>query len=186
MMVFIVGNAVKKRIASVVHVVILLSAVLINIVVWLLEQLVSIDFEILSVSYVITEIFLVFVCFLLQESHKQTAVNEAADKDFREAEAVAVTEEAHSAFESEKEEEVTEAFFDTDEYKVFMFGLGTLTNAEKKIYDYYIEGKSTKEIMALLDITENTLKYHNKNIYGKLGVSSRKQLNEIAYRINNM
>jgi len=34
--------------------------------------------------------------------------------------------------------------------------------------------------MAELDIKENTLKYHNKNIYSKLGVSSRKQLVMIA------
>ena len=32
------------------------------------------------------------------------------------------------------------------------------------------------EILAILGVTENTLKFHNKNIYNKLGVSSRKQL----------
>ena len=37
--------------------------------------------------------------------------------------------------------------------------------------------------MAALNIKENTLKYHNKNIYGKLGVSSRKQLVSIAAAI---
>jgi len=31
-----------------------------------------------------------------------------------------------------------------------------------------------------LSIAENTLKFHNKNLYGKLGVSSRKQLLEYA------
>ena len=31
-----------------------------------------------------------------------------------------------------------------------------------------------------LGITENTLKYHNKNIYSKLGISSRKQLLRFA------
>ncbi|MBQ6795590.1 MAG: helix-turn-helix transcriptional regulator, partial [Clostridia bacterium] len=51
-----------------------------------------------------------------------------------------------------------------------------LTPTENKIYNYYLEGKTTKEIMALLNIKENTLKYHNKNLYGKLGVSSRKEL----------
>ena len=30
--------------------------------------------------------------------------------------------------------------------------------------------------MAELDIKENTLKYHNKKIYSKLGVSSREEL----------
>ena len=43
----------------------------------------------------------------------------------------------------------------------------------------YTAGRTTKEIMADLNITENTLKFHNKNLYSKLGVSSRKQLLEI-------
>lgn len=30
--------------------------------------------------------------------------------------------------------------------------------------------------MVILDFTDNGLKYHNKNIYSKLGVSSRKEL----------
>lgn len=33
-----------------------------------------------------------------------------------------------------------------------------------------------KEVTNRLNITENTLKYHNKNIYGKLGIKSRKEL----------
>ena len=33
--------------------------------------------------------------------------------------------------------------------------------------------------MSTLNIKENTLKFHNKNLYGKLGVSSRKQLLEV-------
>lgn len=185
MTVFIVGNAVKKRIASIVHVIILLSAVLINIVVWLLEQLVSIDFEILSVSYVITELFLVAVCFLLQEGQKQRSLSAAPAADAVPESEKTESQENDASSEEKAEEEAIVGFFETDEYKSFMYGLGLLTNAEKRIYDCYIDGKSTKEIMSLLDITENTLKYHNKNIYGKLGVSSRKQLKEIAYRINN-
>ena len=43
--------------------------------------------------------------------------------------------------------------------------ISALTPTEKAIFDFYIEGKSTKEIMKELDITENTLKFHNKNIY---------------------
>ena len=33
--------------------------------------------------------------------------------------------------------------------------------------------------MNALGITENTLKYHNRNIYGKLGVANKKQIVEI-------
>ena len=30
--------------------------------------------------------------------------------------------------------------------------------------------------MVAMGITENTLKYHSRNLYGKLGVTSRKQM----------
>jgi len=52
------------------------------------------------------------------------------------------------------------------------------------IFDLYVEGDGTKDVLSKMNIKENTLKYHNKNIYGKLGVSSRKQLLEIANKIS--
>lgn len=63
-----------------------------------------------------------------------------------------------------------------EDYDYFICNLCTLTPTEKKIYELYLEGKTAKEIVEILDIKENTLKYHNKNIYSKLGISSRKQL----------
>lgn len=57
-----------------------------------------------------------------------------------------------------------------------MEGISQLTPTERKVFDLYLEGKNAKEIIAILGVTENTLKFHNKNIYNKLGVSSRKQL----------
>lgn len=54
--------------------------------------------------------------------------------------------------------------------------LPLLTRTERVIYDLYASGKRSREILTLLDITENTLKYHNRNIYSKLGVTSRKEL----------
>lgn len=51
-----------------------------------------------------------------------------------------------------------------------------MTKKEREIFDLYTQGLSTKEIIARQQISENTLKYHNKNIYSKLGVKSRKEL----------
>lgn len=67
-----------------------------------------------------------------------------------------------------------------EEYDFFVENLGMLTPAEYRIYELYLSGKSAKEIVGILHITENTLKYHNKNIYSKLGISSRKQLLRFA------
>ena len=196
---FIIVKAAKKKIESVVHTVILLSAVFVNIAVWLLEQIVRIDFEILSVSYVITVLFLVCLCFLMQETEKQKlraetaekptvpekpVLEEPADREEAVPEAVFITK-TDDTDDSLFDEGCSAGYFETPEYKNFMYGLGLLTNTEQKIYNCYIEGRTTKEILSLLDITDNTLKYHNKNIYSKLGVSSRKQLKEIAYKITN-
>ena len=65
---------------------------------------------------------------------------------------------------------------DHDSYKMFIDSLSTLTTKEQEIFDLYTQGLSTKDIIAQQQISENTLKYHNKNIYSKLGVKSRKEL----------
>lgn len=65
---------------------------------------------------------------------------------------------------------------DPDSYKMFVDNLATLTPKEEDIFNLYVQGCSTKDIISRLGITENTLKYHNKNIYGKLGVKTRKEL----------
>ncbi len=69
---------------------------------------------------------------------------------------------------------------DPDEFEMFMDNLKTLTTKERTIFELYLEGKKSKEIMEIAEINQNTLKYHNKNIYSKLGISSRKQLLEFA------
>ena len=68
----------------------------------------------------------------------------------------------------------------------FMMGLKTLTPTERAIYDAYVARVTTKEIMANMDIKESTLKYHNRNLYGKLGVSSRKELLEVHKHIKSV
>lgn len=65
---------------------------------------------------------------------------------------------------------------DPDSYQMFIDNLATLTPKEEDIFNLYVQGCSTKDIISQLGITENTLKYHNKNIYSKLGVKTRKEL----------
>lgn len=67
-----------------------------------------------------------------------------------------------------------------EEYNFFVENLGMLTPTEHRVYELYLSGKTAKQIAETLHITENTIKYHNKNIYSKLGISSRKQLLRFA------
>ncbi|HHW98320.1 MAG TPA: helix-turn-helix transcriptional regulator, partial [Firmicutes bacterium] len=51
-----------------------------------------------------------------------------------------------------------------------------LSPAEKAVFDLYVEGYKAKEIAAILCLSINTIKTHNRRIYMKLNVSSRKEL----------
>lgn len=57
----------KKRIVSYLHAVFLLSATLCNTVIWLVEKFISRNFELLSVSYIIIELFILLVYGIVQQ-----------------------------------------------------------------------------------------------------------------------
>ena len=65
---------------------------------------------------------------------------------------------------------------DPDDYQACLDGVQMLTRAEREIFEWYLEGKTANEILELAGIKQGTLKFHNHNILGKLGVSSRKQM----------
>lgn len=162
-MIYIISNAIsKKKIDSPVHSMLLLSAVFVNIGVWLIEQFIKVDFEVLSVSYIISELYLLGIRLLNEETEKRLALAKSTSKMENE-EPYIIPEKIHARFEKD---------------------LLTLTPTEKTIYELYLSGKGTKDVLAELNITENTLKFHNKNIYAKLRVSSRKELLQIAKSLN--
>ncbi len=141
----IIHSAAKKKLRSAAHVTLLISAVFINILVWLLGQFIEFGFEPLSLSYIISELFLLGLYMMLQEVQKRQPSPEEVDAQMREE---------------------------------FLARLATLTKTERKIFDLYIEGKKSAEILEILNIKENTLKYHNKNIYSKMEIGKRKELLE--------
>lgn len=108
-----------------------------------------------------------------------------ADKDSEHAEELRRVEEQRRGAESKyhhAHKELTRIAdqkrreIDGDSYELFLTKLETLTRKEREIFDLYLEGKTAKEIVIQLEFSENALKYHNKNIYSKLGVASRKTL----------
>lgn len=165
MVTVILRASLKKSIDTTSHAVVLVIAVFVNIGVWLIEQLTDIDFEFLSISYIISELFLLGVHLVMNE------INHLRDL-------VRIKEEALHATEVMQEPK-QQSNISTEERTCFIDGLETLTPTEKLIFEAYINGTSTKDIMSALNIKENTLKFHNKNIYSKLGVSSRKRLLEV-------
>lgn len=169
-MIAVVIHATKiKKLTSAPQSIMLLGSVFVNICVWAIEQFVDIEFEFLAISYIITELFLIGVYALVQDTERRIAL-------------VREQFSLNQSVESEKADGKPQ--FSNQTIEMFQEGLNTLTQTEKLIYDLYLLGKSTKEVLEEMNIKENTLKYHNKNIYGKLGVNSRKELKAIANYTN--
>lgn len=156
------------KLESLLELVILLLAVFINIFIWLIEQLVNFNFEFLSISYIISVMFLLSLDFIIQDNKVRITKIKDEMSDYKNSLKPTQTNISHET------EIITE-----EQIHLFKVGIAHLTPTEKQIFNLYIEGKSTKDILDILNIKENTLKYHNKNIYGKLCVKSRKQLIEI-------
>ena len=159
MLAAIIYSGIKGRMTSKAMTVFLFASVFINIGIWLLEQLVYIEFELLSLSYIMCELFLLGAHMMLQEAGKHPSP-EAAPPEVPEA--------------SPQEPQCS-----CEQLEQFLAGRESLTKTERTIYRCYTEGLSTKEITEQLGITENTLKFHNKNLYSKLGVGSRKELRQL-------
>lgn len=169
----IIKSAVKKTIDTTTHAIILAVAVFVNIGVWLIEQLANIEFEMLSVSYIISELFLLGVNLVAGENKRLKQLVKEAEISKK---ITALDASAPDRAITPTENTVT---VDQKQIDLFLTGLEHLTQTEKRIFDSYIARFTTKEVLASLNIKENTLKFHNKNIYSKLGVSSRKELLEI-------
>ena len=170
MIAVIIRASIKKTFDSTAHAVIIAMAVFVNIGVWFIEQISSIDFEFLSVSYIITELFLCGVHMVMNENQRLRELVRQKEEALR----------ATSTDVSRADRVVS-----SEMMEYFAQGLDTLTSQERQIYEAYLSGMSTKDIMIELNIKENTLKFHNKNLYSKLGVSSRKQLLEVYRAIKS-
>ena len=65
---------------------------------------------------------------------------------------------------------------DVSAFYAFKNNIKKLSRAETAIFNLYMEGYSAAKIAEMLYVSINTIKSHNKNIYRKLNVSSRKEL----------
>ena len=73
----------------------------------------------------------------------------------------------------------------SESFQTFVDGIPTLTKTERRIFDGYVAGLRSREIVEQLDIKDSTLRFHNKNIYEKLGVSSLKELLQYVAILNS-
>lgn len=156
--------AKKQRLSSFKYTMLLFVAILLNIGVWAVEQCFHENFEFLSVSYVVTEVILLLLYGMLR------------DYGIVQPDGQVVSAQMLTQLTTQR---ITPGALPSameDLLRTFAEKVRTLSSAERRILDFYIEGHDTADIPDLAFISIHTVKKHNHSIYQKLGVASRDEL----------
>ena len=160
----------NKRIAARKHAPILLVVVLLNICIWFLEQMVVSPFEFLSVSYIISELLLLFLYGAMQDYYQLLEETKAV-LETRPAE----PEANQKISDTTTEENMAEVNL-MEVMKEHWPEVQQLSARELEVLQCILNNQKRKEISETLCISENTVKTHIRNLYGKLGVENRNDL----------
>lgn len=156
MAVIIISSVLRKKAFQTKHAILLLCAVFGNILIWLIEQGLDLEFEFLSIAYIITEIFLLLLYGILQDYG--IAVGDSTRRDFG------------TDYSDELDLEILIKRNPL---------LADLTGRELEVLKLLLEDKlKRKEIAEELSVTEHTIKKHTAHIFSKLEVSDRKELRD--------
>ena len=164
MILMIVYAAQTNRLYSPKYTLFLLLTVLLNVGVWLVEQIIDVQFEFLSVSYVVTALLLFLIYDLLCDygiispDVGMVSVQMLTQLNTHQVEPGALPPGMERMF------------------RDFADKCKMLSSAERRILNYYIDGYEIAEVPEIAFISINTVKKHNRSIYHKLDISSRDEL----------
>ena len=164
MLLCIVYTAKTKRLNSPKFTLFLLVTVLLNVSVWLIEQAIVEEFEFLCVSYMITEVLLLLIHNML------------CDYGIISPEAGILSVQMLTQLNTRQINPGALPPGMEDMFSGFAAKARTLSSAERRILNYYIDGHDIAEIPDLAFISIHTVKKHNRSIYQKLEIASRDEL----------
>lgn len=151
----------KKKVAHILYAIIIFFAEAVCLLVWVIEMMVSLDYELLSFAYIMFS-FLLLLLFRQMEMRGILST----DNTIFSSEISTLCEE------SKKDiclEEITTICDKLVEKK-------NLSRREAEILALILQGYTTLTISEILFLSKNTIKSHTANIYKKLGINSREEL----------
>ncbi|MBO5736993.1 MAG: hypothetical protein J6S04_04205 [Clostridia bacterium] len=137
----------------------MLVVVLGNIGMWIVEKIVPFHFEMLSVSYLMSEVVFYFVYLIMYEylHLSDTRAEERLGVDI--ATMPMETKIGKILFRVKADE--------------------PLTAREREILELILQNKKRKDIAEEMRLSENTVKTYTRTLYAKIGVTSREDLNAL-------
>ena len=131
-----------------------------NIGMWIVEKLITWNFEFLSVSYLMSEFVFFFVYWMLQD---YVHLNDVPSAPIILVDSMSGAEKLRTVLETLPANTV-------------------LTAKEREVLEIVLSGKSRKEIAAILHVSENTVKTHLAHLYEKFNVTGREELLALSYK----
>ena len=160
-MLAVIGISLKKNKGESQKIAGLMLAVVTgNIGMWIVEKVITWNFEFLSVSYLMSEFVFFFVYWMMQD---YIHLRDVPPPSVVLVDSMTGAEKLQTVLQNLPENVV-------------------LTAKEKEVLSIVLEGKSRKEISAILHVSENTVKTHLTHLYEKCNVSGREELLALAYR----
>lgn len=157
MLITVIYSLIGKKAVARKQAGLLTAIVFCNIAMWIIEKFIPLNFEFLSVSYVLSMGMFFFLCWTIQ--------------DYVYKDDVVLGEKPHvivvdSISRAEKIERIL---------KIVPEGK-KLTTRQMEMLEGILDGKSQKEIANDLNISENTVKWHTGLLYDTLNVAGREEL----------
>lgn len=177
------GEVMSGRYGAILQVVVLL-----NICIWLVEQLAGSTFEFLAVSYMISELLLLFVYDVMahdgrlavsvnSQTQAEQMIENSEVSEGLEAEMVTVHLSEDIMEKSEPQVDIPIHELDMMQMMIqYWPEVEQLSVREREVLECILEDKKRKEIAEALCISENTVKTHISKLYSKLGVANRRDL----------
>ena len=140
-----------------------------NILVWLFEKFINWDFEFLSVSYIISELLLLLVYWMMQDY-----VHKSDIPTFTPPELHRLGTEITTMPMEVKIGKILEFVDEND----------ALSIREREILEMILANKKRREIADQMHLSENTIKTYTRTLYAKVGVSCREELYSLLLKNN--
>lgn len=167
-------TAVKKTAVSTKHTSFLAIIVIGNIALWLVENITGVNFEFLTISYIMTEALILMLYGILQDYEDAVPASTASDLAYTDTD----LHEGDMAVSEASVSDLQNAFSESQIQTVLASwsAVETLSQREKEVLRFILEKRKRKDIAQVLFVTESTIKKHTSSIYKKLEVTNRTAL----------
>ena len=151
----------KKKIGQTKYALFIAGIVCSNILIWLFEKFINWEFEFLSLTYIISELLLLLVYWMIQDYVLKNDIPSSLNSG----------DKMSVIFMDSKEraEKIQKIISKLPEGTI-------LTARQMDILEGILDGKSRKEIAFDLHLSENTVKMHTTSLFRNLKVTSREEI----------